>query len=75
MTVAKYQTRFLTLERFAPSSYREQATQFVSRLRIHIKSIVDTFACKTLLEAVMRALECEHAQESHHQIEDGGLST
>lgn len=43
------------------SGEREQTTQFVSGLRICIRSVVATFACRTLLEVVMRALECEHA--------------
>ena len=58
------------LERFAHDSHtseRERAAQFVSGLRISVGSVVATFSCATLAEAVMRALQNEHAHVSHHQ--------
>ena len=70
MSVAEYQARFLMLERFAhdsSTSERERAAQFVSGLRISVRSVVATFSCATLAEAVMRALQNEHAHVSHHQ--------
>lgn len=70
MIVIEYHMRFLTLERFVLGSFlseRERTMQFISSLRNRIISIVDTFWRATLVEAVMRALECENAQESHHQ--------
>lgn len=62
--------RFFMLERFAPSNFsseRERAAEFVSELRISLRAMVATFSYSTLAEAVMRALECEHARDSHHQ--------
>ena len=59
MSVAQYQSRFLMLERFAPSSCpteRERVAQFVSGLRISIRSVVAMFYCSTLAEAVTRAI-------------------
>ena len=39
----------------------------MSGLCISIRSVVATFSCATLAEAVMRALLNEHAHVSHHQ--------
>lgn len=53
IAVAQFQSRFLMLERFAPGSCgseRERAAQFVSGLRISIRSVVATFYCSTLVE-------------------------
>ena len=74
-SVAEYQARFLTLERFAPGGFvseRERASQFVAGLRLSIGSIVATFSCATLSEAVMRALQCEGAHVSYHQARGRG---
>lgn len=76
--VADYQARFLTLERFTPSSFaskRESAAQFVLGLLISIYTISVMFSCSTLAEVVMRALECEHAQQLHHQARGIGKSS
>lgn len=51
------------------------ATQFVLKLRILIRSIVATFECRTLLEAVMNALGFKHARESHYYTREGGQSS
>lgn len=40
---------------------------FVPGLHFSILSVVATFSCSTLAEAVMRTLKCEHAHMSHHQ--------
>lgn len=58
-SMAEFQVRFLTLERFPPSSFsfeRVRTIQFVFGLRTSIRSIVFTFACGTLAEAFMQAL-------------------
>ena len=76
--MAEYQARFRTLERFAPGyfvSERERASQFVVGLRLSIGSIVATFSCATLSEAVMRALQCEGAHVSYHQASGRGQSS
>lgn len=68
MSVAKYQARFLTLERFPPisfSSQRESTTHIVSGLHIGNRSMAATISCLTLVEAMMRALEYEHAYKFH----------
>lgn len=66
----EYQAKFLMLERFPLGSFaseRERATQFVSGLHISLRVVVATFSCSTVAEAVMRALENEHAHDSHNQ--------
>lgn len=73
--MAECQGQFVTLERFAPGffvSERELAGQFVSSLRINLRSVVATFSCSMLAEAMMMALECEHAHETHHQTRGTG---
>lgn len=78
MSVVEYQVRFLTLQRFAPGSFsgeRLQVSQFVLGLRINIKSVVATFVCRTLPEAAMRALDCEHDQVPHPQTGGSGQSS
>ena len=76
--VAEFQVRFLTLERFAPGCYaseRERVAWFVAGLRLSIGSIVATFSCATLSEAVMRALQYEGAHVSYHQARGRGQSS
>lgn len=61
-----------------PSNFtkeRQLTAQFVYVLRISIRSTVSTFACATLAEAVMRALECEHPHESHHHARGSGQAS
>lgn len=70
MSITEYKAWFLTFERFALGSFaseREYTAQFVSELHITICYVVATFSCSTLLEAIMSALECEHAHKLHHQ--------
>lgn len=70
--MAEYHARLFMLEMFVPSSFSSErvwAAQFVLGLRIHIRFVVATFAYRTLSEGVMRAVKCEHAQESHHRLE------
>lgn len=70
--MAEYQARFLNLERFVPGSFsneREQAAQLASGLRNSITSVVATFSCLTLGEAVMRALGCEPAMSLITRLE------
>lgn len=67
MSITEYQARFLTLLRFEPGSISnefEQTAQFVVGLRIYIRFVVATIAYRTLAQAIMKALECEHAYES-----------
>lgn len=68
-SVAEYQARFLVLERFASGSFspqRVRASPFVFGLHICLHVVVATFSCSTLVEAVIRALECDHTHDSHH---------
>lgn len=67
--MAKYQARFIMLERFALGSFlskKERAAQFVSSMCISSSVVVATFSCSTLAEAGMRALEYEQAHDSHY---------
>lgn len=69
MSMIEYQAQFLTLDRFGPSHFvveRERVAQYVSGQRISIRLVIATFLCSTLVEATVRALECEHTHESHH---------
>lgn len=43
-------------------------------IEVHTRYIVATFACRTLPKTLMRVLECEHAQESHHKTRGSGQS-
>ena len=75
MSVTKYQDHFMILERFAPGvlpTKEDRVEQFVAGLRISIHSIIATLTCATLGEAAVRATECEHAHESHHQARSAG---
>lgn len=65
-------------ERFEPRSFsseREWSTQLFLGLMIRIRLVVVTFACKTLPEVVMKALECKHALQTHHQTGGSGQSS
>lgn len=65
MSVEDYQSRFLTLERFALGSFTsERESDLPSLYWVYMST---SFSCSTLIEVVMRALECKHAHESHHQ--------
>lgn len=78
MIVVEYLTRLLMLKRLAQGSFvtnRYQAAQFVSGLRISIRLMVVPFSCSTLAEAIMRALECEHAHKAHHQASSIGQTS
>lgn len=59
--MVEYLAGFLMLERFVPSCFtseRERVAQIVSSLRISLCAVAATFSCLTLIEVVMKALEC-----------------
>lgn len=77
MSMIEYQAQFLMLKRFEPSNFfsNRELVQYISGLRIRLRSVVATFACRTLLQAVVRSLDCEQTQESHHQTGGSAQST
>lgn len=51
---------------------RERGKKFFAGLRLSLQLVGALFACATLIEVVMRALEVESAHERHHMARGRG---